>query len=238
MEEQNLEKRLEKMEKKERVLYLFIFFALLALVLSCLNLFRVSEPDIIRTKGIIMVDENGKERILIGAPIPDTTGRIRNDPCNGLIILDEKGIDRITLGSPTPDPQMGGIVSKRISPATGIQINDQTGDERSGYGMMENGRVVLGLDHKTGEGVMLFILPDLGYSGLLVNGKSGENRQRVFLGANVNKEDSGILVLNDNTGTRYSTFRLEGDTPRWEVYDKDENVIYDSLKNKSVKREQ
>lgn len=235
MEEQNLEKRLKKMERKERVLYLFLFFALLALVLSCLNLFKSSEPEIIRSTGIIIVDENNKERILIGAPVPDTEGRIRDDLCNGLVILDEKGLDRLALGSPTPDPQIGGKVSKRISPATGIQINDENGNERSGYGMMKNGRVVLGLDHETGEGVMLFILPDLGYTGFLVNGKSGENRQRVFLGADVNKEDSGILVLNDSSGTRHSTFRLDGDIPRWEVYNKDEKVIYDALKN--LKRE-
>ena len=231
MEEQNLEMRLEKIEKKERILYLFMFLALLALVLSCLNLFRFSEPDIIRTKGVIVVDENNRERILIGVPVPDTEGRIREDICNGLIILDEKGLDRLALGSPTPDPQTGGKVGKRISPATGIQINDARGDERTGYGMMDNGRVVLGLDHETGEGVMLFILPDLGYSGLLVNGKSGKNRQRVFLGADVNKEDTGILVLNDNTGARYSTFRLDGNTPRWEVYGKDETIIFDALKN-------
>jgi hypothetical protein len=235
MEEKDLEKRLEKMEKKERVLYLFVFFALLALILSCLNLFKPSEPDIIRTKGIIVVDENNRERILIGVPVPETEGRMRDDLCNGLIILDEKGADRLALGSPTPDPQTGGKVGKRISPATGIQINDANGNERTGYGMMDNGRVVLGLDHETGEGVVLFILPDLGYSGLLVNGKSGENRQRIFLGADVNKEDTGILVLNDNTGARYSTFRLDGDTPRWEVYNKEEKVIYDALKN--LKRE-
>jgi hypothetical protein len=231
MEEQNLKERLTKLEKKERVYYLTMAIALLAIVLSCLNLFGISKQDIIRTKGIIVVDKDNRERILIGVPVPDTDGRIRDDLCNGLIILDEKGSDRLTLGSPTPNPQIGGKVSKRISPATGIQINDANGNERSGYGIMDNGRVVLGLDHETGEGVMLFILPDMGYSGLLVNGKSGKNRQRVFLGADVNKDDTGVLVLNDNTGARYSMFRLDGDSPRWEVYDKDEKVIHDALKN-------
>lgn len=231
MEEQYLKERLKKLEKKQRIFFLFAVLAFLALVLSCLNLFRLPKPDILRTKGIIVVDENNRERILIGVPVPDTEGRVRGDLCNGLIILDEKGLDRLALGSPTPDPQTEGKVGKRISPATGIQINDANGNERSGYGMMENGRVVLGLDHETGEGVMLFILPDMGYSGLLVNGKSGENRQRVFLGADVNKEDTGVLVLNDNTGARYSTFRLDGDSPSWEVYDKDEKIIYNALKN-------
>ncbi|UCE74096.1 MAG: hypothetical protein JSV56_13930 [Methanomassiliicoccales archaeon] len=235
MEEQYLKERLIKLEKRERIYYLFISLTLLAIVLSCLNLFGIPKQDIIRIKGIIVVDENNRERLLIGAPVPDTEGRIRDDLCNGLIILDEKGLDMLALGSPTPNPQTEGKVGKRISPATGIQINDANGNERAGYGVMENGRVVLGLDHETGEGVMLFILPDLGYSGLLVNGKSGKNRQRIFLGANVNKEDTGFLVLNDNTGARYSMFRLDGDSPRWEVYDKNEKIIYDALKN--LKRE-
>lgn len=138
--------------------------------------------DIIRTKGIIIEDGNGKERILIGAPIPLAKNRIRTDTSraaemygnnwatfrkyysnyshntNGIIILDEKGFDRVAIGSPTPDPNIG----KRIGAQTGIIVNDEKGYERSGYGIvkLKNGknRMVLGLDSEKGtEGMALYI---------------------------------------------------------------------------------
>jgi hypothetical protein len=35
--------------------------------------------EIIKTKGIVIVDENGKYRILIGVPIPPSKDRVRTD---------------------------------------------------------------------------------------------------------------------------------------------------------------
>jgi hypothetical protein len=75
---------------------------------------------------------------------------------NGILILDEKGFDKIAIGDPTPDPNIG----RRIAPAVGIQINDQEGFERTGWGYFPGkDRVVLGLDSRKGqEGVTLFVL--------------------------------------------------------------------------------
>lgn len=159
-------------------------------------------PDIIRVQGIIVEDLNGKERILIGAPIPFASNRVRTDTNRvkelwgkkfppeylgwykeynhnnyGIVILDSTGIDRIAIGSPAPDPNIG----KRIGPSTGIIINDNRGFERTGYGVLNidgDNRVVLGLDNENGtEGLSMVIFED-GTSGIIMNSANGS----IFLG--------------------------------------------------------
>lgn len=169
-------------------------------------------PDVIRVQGIIVEDVNGKERILIGAPVPYATNRVRTDSvrakkswgfihpdymkfykdfdhsANGIIILDDKGYDRIAIGNNTPDPNIGA----RIAPSSGIAINDENGFERSGYGILKvNGvnRVNLGMDTNKGTEGMVLSVDDDGTTGISIRGK----KQNIFLG----KADTL------NWGTRY-----------------------------------
>jgi hypothetical protein len=154
---------------------------------------------ILRAQGLIIEDAAGRERILIGAPVPQAASRVRTDMArvlkawgarfpnmdwykgldhstNGILILDANGFDRIAIGDPTPDPNIG----KRIAPAVGIQINDQEGFERTGWGYFPaRDRVVLGLDSRKGqEGITLFILED-DSTGLNIS--AGE--KGIFLGS-------------------------------------------------------
>lgn len=159
--------------------------------------------DIVRTQGVIIVDEEGRERILIGAPVPHADARVRTDldriaetwaprypdpeeyleayrellhGLNGMVVLDEGGFDRIALGDPVPDP----IIGRRVAPATGLLINNREGLERTGYGLLEvdgKYRVALGLDDDRGEGVVLS-LHEEGPRGLTVR----EGGDGMFLG--------------------------------------------------------
>lgn len=149
------------------------------------------EPDVLRLKGIIIEDDQGRERILIGAPIPHAHNRVRTDfdkavkqwgkrfpnmdwfkklnhATYGMLILDENGIDRVGIGSPSPDPSIG----QRVGPVHGIIINDEEGFERSGYGYIPGHSVGLGLDHRSGEGLNLLILED-GTNGILIRAEGG-----------------------------------------------------------------
>ncbi len=158
-------------------------------------------PGILRARGLVIEDENGRERILIGAPVPHSTSRVREDfskakeawgkrypdpemkwyaeldhGANGILILDANGHDRIAIGDPVPELAF----SKRIAPATGIAINDAEGMERGGWGYFAAlNRVGLGLDHPGGEGVNLFVLED-GSAGLFA--RSPDEARAVFLG--------------------------------------------------------
>jgi len=62
-----------------------------------------SETDqtqqVIRARGLIIVDEKGRERIIMGSPVPDPPHRgKRISPGHGMIILDTEGNERFGLG--------------------------------------------------------------------------------------------------------------------------------------------
>ncbi len=189
--------------------------------------FSLPGRDVIRTKGIVVTDPDGRDRILIGAPVPASGERIRSNlgkaknawgnrypsfdwyknlenGTNGMIILDERGFDRIAIGDPTPDPNIG----RRISPSVGMVINDGEGFERSGWGFFpDKNRVVLGLDSPDGtEGVVLSVLEDRS-TGMSVTG--GANQ--IFLGSSPPQgiltemtEPFNGLLIRDSAGTKYS----------------------------------
>lgn len=168
--------------------------------------FAPATRDAIRTRGIVIVDERGRERILIGAPIPAAANRLRTNAgrverawasrfpdaqqymrwyagyrhtMHGMLVLDENGQDRLAIGDSTPDPNIG----KRIGAGPGITINDAEGFERTGYGMLTvagKDRVVLGLDGKDGEEAVVLSVHDGGQAGLSVRASS---RHSIFLGA-------------------------------------------------------
>jgi hypothetical protein len=213
---------LKKQHKKKDRVFIVVLILIVAFLLFKQN--DLKKEKIIRVQGIIVEDHNGKERILIGAPIPFAENRARTDTAkiketwgkrlgskymdwykeynheaNGIVILDEQGWDKIIIGDPAPDP----IIGKRIGNSTGIIINDKTGLERTGYGILDvNGkdRVVLGLDKSNGtEGATLSVMPD-GTTGLNLN----SDRQSIFIGKaakgnwnSPNKEEFHGMILRD-----------------------------------------
>lgn len=201
-----MEERVEVLERELNRLKLFALAITGVLILSVLTAFGSSgsTDGVIRARGLVIVDESGRERILLGAPIPDARNRVRTDlarvrdvwagrfpdpdqymgyyddyrhETNGLVILDENGFDRLALGDPVPDPNIG----RRIGPATGMVVNDEQGFERSGYGLLKVGehyRVVLGLDSANGEEGLVLALFDEGGLGVMVR----NGQESLFLG--------------------------------------------------------
>lgn len=219
----NLESNTKKLILRNNILMILLIASIGFMIYD--RYVKKQTNDILYAKGIVIFDEEGKERILIGAPVPKTKHRIRDNYDKameawadefapeyrewykeyshenyGMLILDEKGYDRLAIGSPTPDPNIG----KRLGPATGIEINDEQGFERSGYGLMKvNGknRVVLGLDNDNGTEGMSLILSDEGNTGLFLKNKHGE----IFLGKTEQKNYytqefpfNGLVMKNDS----------------------------------------
>jgi len=178
------ETRLEKQIRRLRVCVAFLGAAVLFLVGTAFSK-QERQADILRARGLIIEDDQGRERILIGSPIPAAKNRIRTDlnrvrevwgkrfpekymdwyrgyqnDMSGLLILDANGFDRVAVGDPVPDPNVG----KRIAPSRGLVINDEEGFERSGYGLLKvenHYRVVLGMDNAQGqEGASVFLMDD------------------------------------------------------------------------------
>ena len=189
-----IDRRLERLEREVRWLRLCAVFLILVPVLAA-DRYRsafISDSGIIHVRGIVVDDAAGRARILIGAPIPAAVNRVRTDSLRmrqiwgphfpasyltyylayrhsmtGMLIMNDSGFDRVAIGDSTPDPNIG----RRIGPATGIIINDAHGFERGGFDFItvarSHDRVVLGLDSPHGEAVTLSTF-DSGSAGLRV----------------------------------------------------------------------
>ena len=53
---------------------------------------------VLKVRGLVVVDEQGRERVVLGTPIGDTRDGKRVQPMSGVAILDPQGYERIGLG--------------------------------------------------------------------------------------------------------------------------------------------
>ena len=203
MENEILE-RIEQVEKKYKKLKIkFIAFSIICFVSFFGFAFtQIDKFDIIRVKGIIIEDESGRERILIGSPIPYSKDRVRTDTAlvrkywaskfknpnqymewyskykntaDGIVFMNEKGFDVVQVGDNLSDANVG----KRLFKASGITWNSQTGWERGGAGVNTTedwkSRPTIGLDDDSGEALHMICLED-GSKGIIIGGENGSLR--------------------------------------------------------------
>lgn len=196
-------------QQKKRFNRVMLLAALVLLLLSSQFLFSFREYDgnkVLRARGIVIVDDEGRERILIGAPLPAASNRVRTDTArvrslwahrfgnanqymkwyqdydhqsNGILILDEQGFDKVCLGDGVPDANIG----QRIGKQTGLVFCDDEGFERGGIGVINVGkkqnRVVMALDGENGTDATGISVMEDGETGFFAGGKG----YRMFLGA-------------------------------------------------------
>jgi len=213
----------ERVDYLERRLHLF---RLLGAVGSICFLFAVCSElrlrparaddsgQVLRVRGLIVEDAEGKPRILLGAPVPKVAGRKRQDDNTGIILMGENGADRIAIGVPTPPPQMGGRVAHRISPGAGLVLDDPNGNERGGIAVLDNGRGVVCLDYPEPierEAVCLGVIPDQGTTGLIIDAESGSESDRATMA--VLKDGTSLIKLADTNGVERTMLSVHGDNP-------------------------
>ncbi len=209
------EVRVDLLERQVRFVRLYaVLMSVVVPVLALSGFNRGQAPDVLRVRGLIIEDSLGRERILIGAPIPHAENRVRTDmdrvtkiwgprfpeayvqqwypeyrhDMNGMLVLDGNGFDRVAIGQDVPDPNIG----RRIARGTGILINDSLGSERSGYSLLTvdgKDRVVIGLDKAGGEALTL-VVDDAGRAGLTAR----DGNHSVHLGT-ASIQDSGGASL-------------------------------------------
>src|SRR2546423_9529020 len=73
------QRAIDHLRRQVRILTCVVAVMSSGLVVLTLAAFRQSSPAIIRARGIIIEDQVGRERILIGAPIPFAKNRVRTD---------------------------------------------------------------------------------------------------------------------------------------------------------------
>src|SRR6266853_5716630 len=116
--------RLQKQIKRLEVCVALLGIAVLALTATAFDAAE-SHNQVLRARGLIIEDNEGRERILIGSPIPTAKNRVRTDlervkaiwgkqmppvyadlyktydnTTNGILVLDANGFDRIAIGDP------------------------------------------------------------------------------------------------------------------------------------------
>jgi predicted regulator of Ras-like GTPase activity (Roadblock/LC7/MglB family) len=127
-----------------------------------------SRSDVIRTRGVVIVDAEGHDRILIGAPVPVSVDRKRKDAeTAGAVFLGPDGADRLIVGE-APGPMIKGKSGTRIAAAVGLTLHDPKGNERGGIGFLGNGRAVVALDRASGDAVGMMVDDATDFAGIAI----------------------------------------------------------------------
>lgn len=151
-----LEKALRRAQRVQAAMFLF---GVAAVVAACTSLGAATNPgrgqernDIVRTRGIVITDEKGTERIHIGAPLPSPPGEgERVMEATGMIIHDANGKERFGLGV-----MPNGVVAMGFDAPRGV--GDNRNPERLHMGVTPDGRsFVRFLDQKTQLAGMLHL---------------------------------------------------------------------------------
>jgi hypothetical protein len=226
---QTLEQRLQQLERLVRSIKIFCFIVVVA-GLGFFVLDRHTSADspktqILHVRGIVIEDESGHPRLVLGAPV-SSQGRKRQDEVTGLILLSSDGTDRLTIGTADYD-QVNGALQHRIANGVGMLLNDTSGNERAGFGILDNGRVTLGLDRAHGEeGAFLTVNDEDGFAGLVV--KDVGSCVVTTLG---NSQQNGTRLLLRDKGCmdRVVLGIKDASTPQLEVRDRQEKLLFDAF---------
>lgn len=221
--------RLDRLERFVRTTKITALLGLVALVLLFVVekyvLASTSDDKILRVRGIVIEDTNGVPRLLLGAPASNK-GRKRQDPVTGIVLLDEHGTDRLTIGSADYD-QVNGKLQRRLAKGIGVLLNDTDGNERGGFGFLDNGRVTLGLDRANGEeGAFLTVRDEDGFAGVVIK----DVGSCVVTSFGNSKENGTRLLLRDRAcADRISLGMSDSLTPKLEVRDRQEKLVLDAF---------
>lgn len=153
---------------------------------------------VLHLRGLVIEDEQGRPRILLGSPTPTTAGRKRPEPVDGIVLLGPNGADRFVVSYPGYEPQVLGKVAKRTydAPSAGFMINDADGNERIGLGTSDDGtRSVLGMDYSDRDAMGLVVSPN--FTGLAMFARTGPHNDQITMGITKNGTATAKLANTD-----------------------------------------
>lgn len=244
-----MERRIQQLER--RMVVLAAGCGVLAIGLSAAIMQTHTAPvkaaedaKVLRVKGLVIDDEQGRARILLGAPFPKTPDRLRQDDGSAaMVFLDNEGHDRFLVGE-TIGAQIGGKVPQQFhrigqSSAYGATIFDAAGNERGGMGFLSNGntvnRAVVALDRPGEDAVGMMVDDKTGYAGLGINypREVREWTTGVDLGTQGNK---AFITIRDSHDMPRATLGIgPAPIPSLQVFDEKGNPETELLSTKPAK---
>ena len=202
---------------------------LICLAFAALSFTQNNRFDLIRAKGIVIEDASGRDRILIGSPVPYSKHRVRTDTSlvrkywasqfkdpnqymewykkyknrsNGIIFVNKDGFDEVLVGENLADPNVG----VRMFEMSGILMNNKMGWERAGAGINTTkdgkSRGGFGIDDESGEAMHLMTMED-GSKALIIADENGSIRIGM-------SKKPGELFQNKESFTGIRYFNSEG----------------------------
>lgn len=177
---------------------------------------------VMRTHGVIVVDAQGHDRILIGVPGTVSSARSRkDDDGNDMVFLGADGADRLVVGQ-IPSPMVNGKVGPRRNGSDnfGVSLHDTHGNERGGMGFMGNGMAVMGLDRAAPLSDAIAMVADdkSGFTGFVLNYADAHAESSAL---EISADAKGALFqINGKDGLPRATLHVEGDgKPAWQMDD-------------------
>jgi len=146
-------------------------------------------PDVLRVRGLVVVDQQGLERIVLGAPMQAASSDPKLAGAVGLAVLDAKGHLNVAIGANNPLIMDGKASDSRIAAPAGLTIYDpRNGNERGGMAAFSDGRANVCLDYgkRSKEAVCMSVAPGDQYAAVMLNGTPDEpqfDRVGMFVGA-------------------------------------------------------
>jgi hypothetical protein len=112
-------RRIAALEKRVQYLTGAVAALLAILVILGTAAWMHQDASVLRARAIVLTDSLGRERIVLGAPVPEPPG-VRIAPTTGMVIRDSDGVERFGLGL-FPDGMMSmGFDAPRIP---GVHVN-------------------------------------------------------------------------------------------------------------------
>ena len=243
--ESPLEIRLKRLERTTRYLTglsagLAVLLAVIAAGAFATRVKAAEDAKVLRLRGLILEDDQGRARILPGAPFPKTSDRLRQDDSSAaMVFLDRQGHDRFLVGE-TIAAQIDGKVPEQFhrmgqSAAYGATIFDPAGNERGGMGFLSNGstvnRAVMALDRPGEDAIGMMVDDKSGYAGLGISypPEVGKWTTGLILGTQGNK---AFITIKDSQDMPRATFGIGPDpVPSFQLFDNKGNPGTELLKS-------
>ena len=151
--EHNVDSRIAGIERQCRQLRIALVLIVIgALTVSALTTRPAAQqpqsPQVLRVRTLIVEDEAGQARVVIGAPIPQSSSRV------GLRINDDRGVERLGMSL----QQNGNMVlGLDAPPGTGAEGNRE---RITLVADQQGGAYIRFLDRRTGEAARIYLDPE------------------------------------------------------------------------------
>lgn len=220
----SLVRRVERAERRARWSMAVAGIAGCAIALGAMR----PANDVLRARGMVIVDAHGQPRIVLGAPIIESVPDPKLAGASGMVVLDSAGRLGAAVGINNPLVSTDGKAGKRIGSSAGLTIYDpRTGGERGGMAAFADGRANTCLDYegKQKEAVCMSVAPNNEYAAMLLN--ANPSMEGYDQAAMVVKADgSGVIKILGGGANRSGVMLVGGKGPRpIMVYDSAEKEI-------------